>query len=87
MKTGFNDPIAPKPGKEKKSPWDFRCPSYDERSSCYVNAGSHYGVGHKQPVGHEGNPKSRASTLPFGRINTLETSQIPVKNLPIELEE
>ena len=51
MKTRFPNPIEPK-GKEQKSPWDFTQPDYDERSSCYVNAGSHYGVGHKNPVGH-----------------------------------
>lgn len=67
----FNDPIKPKekipkptPKDSKNSPWDFRCPDYDERSSCFVNAGTEYGVGHRQPVGHEGNPKSTAETLP-----------------------
>lgn len=59
MKSGFKDPIAikkqdpkDKPVDGKKSPWDFTCPQYDQRSSCFVNAGTHYGVGHKQPVGH-----------------------------------
>ena len=51
----FPDPIAVKP-KDKKvpNPWNFDQPSYDERSSCFVNAGSCYGVGHKTPVGKEG---------------------------------
>lgn len=84
MKTGFHDPIAPKPGKTKKSPWDFRCPPYDERTSCYVDAGSHYGIGHRQPVGHEGNPKSRAPTLPYGRVNTLQVDEAPRKMLDQE---
>lgn len=77
-KSGFSDPIAiknqqpmDKPKDGKKSPWDFTCPQYDERSSCYVNAGTHYGVGHRQPVGHEGNPKESVSVLPRGRVKTM----------------
>jgi len=84
MKTGFNDPIARKQGKTKKSPWDFRCPPYDERTSCYVDAGSHYGIGHKQPVGHEGNPKQTAPTLPFGRVKTMDVAYAPPKMLDQE---
>jgi len=82
MKTGFNDPAAiknqkpkDKPVDGKKSPWDFTCPQYDQRSSCFVKAGTHYGVGYRQPVGHPGNPKTTASTLPFGRPNTLEVDE------------
>ena len=86
-KSGFKDPIAVKEGKKLKSPWDFTCPDYDERSSCYVNAGSHYGVGHRQPVGHSANPKSTSPVLPKGRVNTMEVDEVPVKNLKIEMEE
>ena len=82
MKTGFKDPIKiknqkpmDKPKDGKNSPWDFRCPQYDERSSCFVNAGTHYGIGHRQPVGHHGDPKLRADTLPFGRPETLEVDE------------
>lgn len=81
MKTGFSDPIARVKGKEKKSPWDFRQPPYDERSSCYVNTGYHQGVGHRNPVGHEGAPKQRVATMPFGRVNTMEVSYAPPKEL------
>lgn len=77
MKTGFKDPIAiknqrpkDKPVDGKNSPWDFRCPEYDQRSSNFVNAGTHCGVGHRQPVGHSGNPAQKASTLPMGRVKT-----------------
>ena len=87
MKTGFNDPIKVKEGKSMKSPWDFTCPDYDERSSCYVNAGSHYGVSHKQPVGHEGNPKNMSPVLPKGRVNTMEVDEVPNKNLKFEARE
>jgi len=81
MKTGFKDPIAPPEGKEKKSPWDFRAPLYDERTSCYVDAGSHYGVGHKNPVGHKGPAKQHVDTLPFGRIKTMEDDSVARKKL------
>jgi hypothetical protein len=80
----FKDPIAIKNGKkEMKSPWDFRAPEYDERSSCYVNAGTHYGVGHRQPVGHHGNPVSRAATLPMDGAKTMEVDEIPHDNLKL----
>ena len=74
MKSGFKDPIAirkqdpkDKPVDGKNSPWDFRCPQYDERSSCFVNAGTHYGVGYTQPVGHSDGAKMRNDILPVGR--------------------
>ncbi len=85
MKSGFADPTAIKnqkpkdqPVDGKNSPWDFRCPQYDQRSSCFVNAGTHYGVGHRQPVGHEGNPKPIAPTLPRTRskVNTMEVDEV-----------
>lgn len=79
MKTGFKDPIAiksqrpeDKPKDGKKSPWDFTCPQYDQRSSNFVNAGTHYGVGINQPVGHDGNPKQRVAVMPFGRPATMK---------------
>ncbi len=78
MKSGFKDPAAiknqkpqDKPIDGKKSPWDFTCPQYDQRSSCFVKAGTNYGVGYKQPVGHEGNAKSKVDVLPMGKVNTM----------------
>jgi hypothetical protein len=78
MESGFKDPTKIKgqkpkeqPKDGKNSPWDFRCPEYDQRTSCFVNAGTEYGVGHRQPVGHEGNPKSKVDVLPHGRVNTM----------------
>lgn len=83
MKTGFKEPNGikkqepqDKPVDGKKSPWDFTCPQYDQRSSCFVNAGTHYGVAMKQPVGTEGNPKSRVDTLPYGRVNTMKIDDV-----------
>ena len=83
-KSGFADPIKiksqrpkDKPVDGKNSPWDFRCPQYDERSSNFVNAGTHYGVGHRQPVGHSGNPSKTAPTLPMNgnKVKTLRDDE------------
>ena len=65
-----------KPVDGKKSPWDFTCPQYDERSSSFVNAGTHYGVGLRQPVGHSGNPKQTVDVLPQTRRNTLQDDDL-----------
>lgn len=66
---------SPKDGKPYPCGWDFTCPQYDQRSSNFVNAGTSYGVGMRQPVGHAGNPKERAATLPFGRPNTMRVDE------------
>lgn len=83
MKSGFSDPAKIKkqdpknhPEEGKNSPWDFTCPQYDERSSCYVNAGTYYGVSHRQPVGHKGDAKQRVDVLPFGRPSTMEVDEV-----------
>lgn len=73
----MKDPIARPKGKRINSPWNFNCPPYDERASCYVDAGSHYGIGFKNPVGHKGDPKMRVATLPFGRPKTMEVDEAP----------
>lgn len=64
-----------KPKDGKNSPWDFRCPQYDQRSSNFVNAGTHYGVGINQPVGHSGNPKNKVDVLPYGRVSTMRIDE------------
>lgn len=71
---GFSDPASiknqrpeDKPKDGMNSPWDFRCPQYDQRSSNFVNAGTHYGVGINQPVGRPGNPKQQVDVLPQDR--------------------
>lgn len=61
----FKDPIKDKPNKNNGVP-------YDERSSNFVNMGTHHGVGHANPVGHEGNPKQSVATLPKGRVKTMK---------------
>lgn len=82
-KSGFSDPIAIKEQNPKDKPvdglgiqWDFRCPQYDQRSSNFVNAGTHYGVGHRQPVGHDGNPKMDVACLPRTRVNTTQDDDL-----------
>ena len=83
MKTHFKDPIAKKkvtpkesPKDGKNTPWEQPIPEYDQRSSCFVNVGQHYGVGHRQPVGHEGNPKSVVDVLPKTRHPTMEVDEV-----------
>lgn len=78
MKTGFKNILEEKDTKKMKSPWNFDAPPYDERSSCYVNTGSHYGVGHTQPIGSK--EHKTASPIPMGRHTTLKTDEIPHKN-------
>ena len=83
MKSGFHDPIAiksqkpnDKPVDGKNSPWDYRCPQYDQRSSCFVNAGTHYGVGHNQPIGNDRGPKMDSPCLPRGKVNTMRIDEV-----------
>ncbi|HMH10169.1 MAG TPA: hypothetical protein VK553_05630 [Candidatus Nitrosopolaris rasttigaisensis] len=79
----FSDPARIKEQREidkpvdgKNSPWDFRCPQYDQRSSNFINAGTHYGVGINQPVGHKGNPVQHVPALPQGRVNTMRIDEV-----------
>jgi len=84
MKTGFEVPNKIKKQREKDFPldgkpssiWNFECPQYDQRSSCFVNAGTHYGIGINQPIGHKGNPKSKVPALPYGRVNTMKDDEV-----------
>ena len=76
--SGFSDPLKIKnqrpkdqPKDGKNSPWDFRCPQYDQRSSNFVQAGTNYGVGHRNPVGHNGEAKREVPTLPRGKVSTM----------------
>jgi hypothetical protein len=84
----FHDPIKAKVKKQKgQNPWDFRAPSYDERTSCYTDAGTHYGIGHTNPVGHTGPVKQRVPTLPYGHRLGMQTDEAPRKMLGEEFEE
>lgn len=73
--------------KKIKNPWNFDQPPYDQRSSCFINAGTHHGVGKTQPVGS----KTCSDKLPFptGQASRkgMQTDYIPNKNLSIDIEE
>lgn len=80
----FADPDRIKTQRPKDKPidgtpnpygWDFRCPQYDQRSSNFINAGTHYGVGLRQPVGHKGECKERVDVLPFGHVQTMRVDE------------
>jgi len=83
-KSKFADPIAIRQQNPKDKPvdgkpetiWDFRCPQYDQRSSNFINAGTHYGIGRNQPIGHLGNPKPIVDVLPRTRHNTLQDDDL-----------
>ena len=60
--------------EKEKGPWDFKSPTYDDRSSCAISAGTHYGVGFKTPVGSE--RVSEKSAVPYGKIDTLKVGYI-----------
>jgi hypothetical protein len=85
MKKNFKNKIEVKTAKTMVSPWDFTAPHYDERSSCYVNAGTHHGVGHRQPVGST--TYSTKGAVPVGKGMGMTVDEIPVKNLVIGFEE
>jgi hypothetical protein len=80
----FKDNVEGKKVKPMKSPWDFTCPDYDQRSSNYINAGTHHGVGHAQPIGSMQHTMKGA--IPVGKGMGLTVDHIPIKNLIIEFE-
>jgi len=65
-----------KPKDGKASFWQFKAPEYDQRSGPWISAGTNYGKAINQPVGHEGNPKTRVDVLPFGRPPTMDTDEV-----------
>lgn len=82
-KTGLVDPLDPKVVKPRmlseereRNLFNFKAPAYDRRSSYYIEAGTDYGVGFAQPVGHVGRPKDMTDVIPFGRPKTLRVDEI-----------
>ena len=49
----FKDPISPSMREDGKYPFEFKAPTYDNRTSCSISAGNDYGVGFRTPVGLE----------------------------------
>lgn len=61
-----------KPVDGKNSPWDYRCPQYDQRNANFVQVGTHYGTGVNQPVGSkQRDPLMFVTALPQGRVDTM----------------
>ena len=87
MKTGFKGPLKKEQVQKKEAPWDYRAPPYDQRTSCYTNAGSHYGVGQRQPVGHKGGAAMTVEALPQGRVDTMVVEPHNVKNLLLDIQQ
>lgn len=78
MKSGFKETISAQNKKSKHHAyWQNPQMQYDERSSCFMNCGTHYGVGFNQPIGHHGNPKSKVDVLPQDRLNVKTMSLYP----------
>ena len=75
LNSGFKDPIAVKRyDNSSKEPSKFvngDCPVYDKRTSSFVNQGTHYGVGHAQPIGTE--KHSISDVVPMGRVKTMRS--------------
>lgn len=63
MKKPFHDPITPRQKEDGHYPWEFKAPSYDNRTGPNMCAGNHYGVGFRTPVG-----KKKASSMKEGPI-------------------
>lgn len=59
----LKDPIAPRQKVDGTYPFEFKAPSYDNRTSCSMSAGNDYGVGFRTPVG-----KDKASSMESGPI-------------------
>lgn len=70
--TGFKNPIASKPEKKVRDPWNYEMPAYDERTSCFIRAGDDLGVGHRTPVGKD---KASPYAVPMGRHKTMRTDE------------
>ena len=70
----FKNPIAPRvKEKEKKNPWNFTAPCYDDRNM--ISAGDNYGKGFNQPVGKE-DASMANSPIPMGRVDTPRSDNI-----------
>ena len=53
MSKVLKDPDKVKVKTGGKYPFDFKAPTYDNRTSGSISAGDYYGVGIRQPVGTE----------------------------------
>lgn len=60
----LKDPLKPKAKHEGKYPFDFKAPSYDNRTSCSISAGDDYGIGHRNPIGKDSAKGLESSPIP-----------------------
>jgi hypothetical protein len=49
----LKDPLKVTTKVDGKYPFEFKAPTYDNRSSRGISAGNYYGVGHRTPLGKE----------------------------------
>jgi hypothetical protein len=47
----FKDPISPSKREDGAYPFEFKAPTYDNRTSSSISAGNDYGVGFRTPFG------------------------------------
>jgi len=67
MNKVLKDPIAPrKRAQDGQKEWNYKAPTYDNRTSNSMSAGDDYGLGFRTPVGTE-------------RVSSYESGPIPMK--------
>lgn len=68
MNKVLKDPIAPrKRAQEGQKEWNYKAPTYDNRTSCSMQGGDSYGSGFKTPTGTK-------------RASSYESGPIPMKS-------
>lgn len=53
MVKALKDPISPRKKENGHYPFEFKAPTYDNRTSCSMVAGNDYGTGFRVPTGKE----------------------------------
>ena len=86
MKSGFKKIGEREETKKIKSPFNFEAPPYDQRSSCFVNAGQKHGVGHRQPIGHDGQPKDKVPCMPMESKTIMDYQNRSLKNYDVNID-
>lgn len=67
MNKVLKNPIYPRQrSQEGLKEWNYKAPSYDNRTSDSIRAGNDYGVGFTNPIGLEKASGIDAGPIPFG---------------------
>jgi len=74
MNKVLKTPIQPKKKQNGKYPFEFKAPSYDNRTSCSMSAGDDYGIGFRNPVGTH-------------KTSSIESGPIPQKAIAFSPDE